>query len=851
MSNRSSPLQGNRVGVLAILLAGLLMGNADCAAETPLGRRTTHQRTDLIEGLLQAFLHDDALRIVKRDWETSVPGSAERASAAIRYATVLVSLKKNHAQDAQSGWNECAEPLRLALDGYENSPFAPWLVFQQHLIELHRLDWLLIKVLGEPAATEQREVLLQNVQDLANKLQDFEEQIDRWQAESMSRTDKQPVTANDLLDLQDNVRRSRIALILMPAELFSEDSDDSMAIAAAAELAANRWLEETPATNGNREAVLRQLAEAYRRGKRTKEAIQVLENWITERGGCENATSASLIDALLADGQQQAAETILQNFYRDNPTQAPKSLEMDLVRLKWLLQSSTGKEATAIAAWVEAIATRHGAYARRLAESRMLRQVDVDRAPENLTILLAQASQMLRSGDKQSMVAAAELYRRAAQLAKNQGDDAQGFHWGVAAGTALIQVDQIERGSTWMAEAAIAFPREPKAAEIHLESIRQLAVHLDSILKDAAAKGEPAENREAEQIVLLENIERLLLEQIRIWPEAKTSRTSQLWLMQIYEASSRFAESANVALQLPLDIEEWPSMAERSAKLWLQGMLVSESDTEREELALRGAEKFREAIEGLSALPASESATSPQAVAASLAAYANLLIALGAERESIAQLTIPFPEEQNVPAAQDFAADLIRVRVAGINPEVVALQIPQQLNSTVVGTLATERLYVDGKQYANDRKRLAGAVLRLVEASGSSTMDGWSESTRARIAEIYVWNGDWQTANKILDSLIDQAKQPGPWLQQAARILAEANDPQARVTAIAHWNKFAGRITKGTPAWYEAKLATIEILQASGQIKEAQQMAQYILLTQPPQDVAVKKQFTQAAQLKP
>jgi hypothetical protein len=836
--------------VLAFIFLGQLTGMTECSAETPLGRRTTHQRTDLIDGLLQASLYDDALRIAKRDWETSVPGSAERAAAAIRYATVLVSLQKNQSQDALTGWDGCAEPLRLTLDGYENSPFAPWLVFQQYLIELHRLDWLLIKVLGEPTATEQRETFLQNVQDLANKLQDFEKQIDQWQAEAMSRTDKQPVTANDLLDLQDSVRRTRIALILLPAELFTEDSDDSMAIAAAAELAANRWLAETPATNRHREAVMRQLAEAYRRGKRTKEAIRVIKEWVAAHGTLESATSASLIEALLADGQQEAAQSLLQNYYSDDPSQAPRSLEMDLVRLKWLLESSTENEATAVATWVEAITTRHGAYARRLAESRMLRQVDVDRFPENLTIILAQASQMLRSGDKQSVVAAAELYRRAAQLAKTQGDDSQGFRWGVAAGTALIQVDEIEQGSAWIAEAAIAFPEQPKAADIHLESIRQLAVRLDMILKDAASKGEPAENREAEQMVLLENIERLLLQQIRVWPDAAPSRAAQLWLMQIYEASSRFAESANVGLQLPLDIEEWPSMAERSLRLWLQGMLAIESATEREELALRGATKFREVLERVRALPVSESATSPMVVAANLAAYVNLLIALGARRESIANHIVPFPVEQSVSAEQDFAADLLRVRATGTNPEIVALQIPKLLNATAVGSLAIERLHQDGKENASDRKRLAAGVLRLLEAAGSSEMDGWSEALRVRVAESYVWTGDWQAANKILDSLITKANQPGPWLQQAARILAESSEPQARAAAIDYWNRFAAGVPKGTPVWYEAKLATIALLQASGQSKEAQQMAQYILLTQPPEDAAVKKKFTDAAQPK-
>ncbi len=69
------------------------------------------------------------------------------------------------------------------------------------------------------------------------------------------------------------------------------------------------------------------------------------------------------------------AQARLAAFYGDATETAPRSIEMDLARLDFLMRSDRGSE---VGAWLDVIERRGGAYARRRAEAISLASLRCD-----------------------------------------------------------------------------------------------------------------------------------------------------------------------------------------------------------------------------------------------------------------------------------------------------------------------------------------------------------------------------------------------------------------------------------------------------------------------------------------
>ncbi len=818
------------------------------ASESPTGRRTTDRNADLIDALVDANLPNEALRICERELAGSTRGTPAFAAWSIRLSAVFLHQAQEAGPESDAAWIAADRPLREALSGYEDQPAALWLEFQQQIVNLGRMQCWGMKVLGNPTDQESQQQLMELSRATLQALKELDTKLEDWIPLASSGRLEQKLAASDLQTLQQSVRRKMLEGLLLQIDALDANSDDALALATSAEIAAKKLGESIALSDPSREAVERMLAEAYRRGKKPGQALRVLQQWLQQQGNIEPESLAQLILSHLDLEQWDDAENLLRKYYGDIPENALHSVAMDLARLRFLLRpnNDANTKATIVTGWVDAIGRRGGLFAKRRAETELLRSMRLDPNSGNLTVLTAQAGQLLRAGDQESTRQAAQLYLQATELAVQQGLNDQAFPLGVSAAAASIQAGDIVEGTQWLAQIAVKFPREEKAADLHFEAARQLGERIQSRSPNASI------DAATDQQLLLETLERRLLDQLRYWPKAESTRTAQLWLLKLLEASKRYGEAASVALQLTGISVEWEKDIQNSSRLWQLAMLQASEVEERSEIALIGVTKLLELLESIKGA-AQENTTAPlpanedlEKATQSAMTEANLLAALGLDLNALRQNWITPENDVLKNPTVGFANDLRRVRIEPITPDAVALNPPIPTlapeATQVIVDLAVARLHADAMLAPSNRNRLGRAILRVATGSPTST-----QSQLVMRADALAWTGDWRKSVEQLEALASESKRKGEVIRHIAELLVTVSDSEAQKLSLEYWNKLSLGLPKGSREWYEAKLATALAMQASGDKEGAAKLARYVLLTQSPQDESLKKQFQAVA----
>jgi hypothetical protein len=492
---------------------------ADDSQQTVIGRLTNDRLGDLIDALVRAGRTEDALRLCKDQSERLDPTSDMAAKWAIRESQVLTAHQMTATEFGKSQVAAAQKPIAVLLNAYPSHRRAIFLQAQligvRQAAATHRVVQASISA-SDDAKDEAAESLVRAMtatSELAKSVADERTVIDR-QSESPAGFDA------DLNRLQQELSVDVVTLSLMQTELFSRDSQDCIAAATKAEQAATQAINRIPADSPARAEVQRLRIAAILRAGQSKRAATEFDRL---RESIDQSKSppwlALQVQVKLAQGSEQEAASLLAGYFGDSPARAPRSIEMDVARLEYLLVHKKDQ----IASWFDTIEERGGDYARRRAESIALARVGEDATDSKLdpSLLAVQGRAWLRKGDR---IRAGELLSLSA-AADDKADRA--LRHAAEAAAAFASVGRREPAARTLIDTALAHKQEPGAAAAHLQAIMLL--------------------RTAEST----QIEQLLRSQLEMWPTGTNADHARNWLYKILNDQGRFTDAAVAISNVP------------------------------------------------------------------------------------------------------------------------------------------------------------------------------------------------------------------------------------------------------------------------------------------------------------
>jgi hypothetical protein len=845
------------------------------AADSPTGRRSDDRDSDLIDALVDAGRFRVAESICQRNLQQAAgrgTGVQQPLKWAIRLSAVRSAELRDAASDDEQAWARAAQPVADLIARYNNEPEAIWLRLQQLLVDLARGEVRAIRSIANPADQAGLQSAEDSLRLASSGLRELDDRLDsEIPRATVANTDDRP-TANldDLVRLREVVRRRIVDSLLLRARLYAADSDDALAAATEAETAAERLVESTAFDSTGREAAVRSLAHARRAAQNPKAAVELLDPWVSEKRYSNPDTLAQWVMAEMQRGNNDSARQTFASYYGNAPAEAPKSTEMDLARLRFLISDLDGPSAVStdstpaenrdqIAQWVEMIGQRGGPFAKRMAEIEMLRALRDRPSEGNITLMVAQAGQLIRGATSDrgadDLLRAAVLLEDASTMAMQAENVDDAFRFGLQAAAARAKAGQVEQAASQFAAVSSRFPNQNDAARLHFQAARMLSQ-------------QAGQSDTSTAIRLAEKIEPLLLTQISTWPDSDQATAARQWLMRIYEASKRYEDAAKLAVRLPSGSLLWEAAIGESGQLWRTAIAALETPALRSDAGRRGAQYLSEVATALAsqsrpdesvekssadAQTTEDGTAGDPRMAVAATGEANLLLALTVPRQQIDSLWIapPAPVAPQASAKlgdlAEFAADLQRVRARSTDPLQVALAIPRTRDSQRIVDLALERLRADGQEDQDFRSVAGKAIVRIADGRVPDEIAG-----QMTLAVGIAWNGDWVEASSRFDALAAKAKSSGAAgiraaeiLRDGATVLGALSDEKAKRRAIESWNRLAAGLRRGTEEWHQAKLGAAELMADVGNVDEAAKLARYVLLTNPPEDPSLAARYQQ------
>ena len=826
-------------------------------AQSPLGRRTNDRHADLVQTLIEENQLAAAAEICQRYRAASPPGSLEKAQWSIWLSTALVATALNADVDQTSLWEPPLQVIEETLAPYPDQDAAPWLQFQALLVDVARCQQMALRVQDRPEDGELLASFLQVQRKAIEGVRRFaaglEEKIPLLRTRDSAPAEQ---SAGDLQNLLVAAQRREVELMLLGLDVHPPQSDDAIAAATSAEERAKKLLGSTPLDHPSRSEMIRLCARVACALGNAEEAIRLLASESSGVGIMEPSTLALWTNAQMMVSDQEKVRTTLDEFYGTEPNNAPRSVEMDLVRLRFLLgdlpnaasETERVERNESITQWIEAMGQRGGLYARRRAERELLRYSKNSSAPASTALLVAEAGQRLRSGVPGAAIEAARLLLQAADVAGRSGDNENAFRLCTQAAAAFQQGGLSSEAANALASAAESFPAHPDAPRYHLEAARILATVIQAEPQDT--------NRSAEASSVLERLQQRLQSHLRLWPQAETALVSRTWLMEILQSQRQWDEAAAVAMRLPTASPLWPEAIARSAELYRWAMISVPEMQARQEIAERAVEQF-EAFSNSSqqshAEEESEATRASSSAGKNADAEADLIASLGFSRDKLSRRWITTADDTSpAPAPSSFAGLLRRVRVDDLPPQSLLTALSEKGDREVIVALTLDRLYADGLERPASRSLAAAGIMMLLEGSDSEGANIPPAQELARrtflSAVATAWTGKWKEAGLMFEKLATDSAKGGEILIQGARVLSEGGkegNRDAALGAVRLWNRLAAGLQIGTSAWHQAKLESARGMIAGGDREGARKLIRYVLLTHPPDDPNLLQQMNE------
>lgn len=493
------------------------------------GRSTNDRDQDLVNALMKLGRFDDALMICQSRIRGAEPRSDINAKWAIQQSRVLVARQMGRDRFEDLDVDRATKPLVDLLTSYPDHPRKFFLLAQSLMVKrgaaLHRVLRAAILPNNQTAKDQATISLLRTTLDLEALIRDLvEARILLEQDPGQSA----PGASKDLNRLQQELQVETVSLALLQTELFPTGSDDCISAATRAEQIADEAITKLPVDTKARREVERLKVESILRAGQYDRAARQIEMLLSDEQQPPDTRWLALQTRLdLAQQRMDSAGARLAQYYGGQPSRAPRSIEMDLARLEFLLRSQS-KDQTGD--WLQAIQARGGDYAKRRAEAMLLELLGRSESSmmpaTDPSIVAAQGQDYLRRGDPGR---AADLLSEAARA---ETDPDRSIRYAVEAAAAFSLVQRYQQAAAILAEIALARPEADQAAAAHLQAGVLVATH------------------DPQSIEQLESMLRMNLKQ---WPTATTASSIQRWLQKILVGQKRFVDAAEIIADVPPD----------------------------------------------------------------------------------------------------------------------------------------------------------------------------------------------------------------------------------------------------------------------------------------------------------
>ena len=535
------------VVVLVSLLASAAIANGFSAV---VQRQTNDRDQDLVDSLVLLQRHQDAIDLCAAELKRAVPRSDKAAKWAIRFSKVLTSQLESTGQFTEQSIAKAEQPVTELLDAYSNHPRKLFLQACLAHIQAAAAKHAVVVHSVSPNSDAQLESVFSQ---LSRSTRRFEELVlatdeERSKLDSGAGLAEEKSLSADLHRLRNELQVEIVSLALLQTDVFPAESRDQLAAANKALQKADVALATLPPESPARLAIRRLRVQALLRSG----DLELAETSLSELAQkldrpIPNRVFALRISLDLAQGNLSDAEKRLRTWYGTDLSESPRSLEMDLTRLAYLIDAKDSSVGT----WLEFIEKRNGAFARRRAEAISLGKLRGRKTTNAIdpAILAAQGADWLRRGEA---TRAATLLSASAK-AESRGDLA--INRSLQAAAAFQQAKRPADAAKILVEIALAHQTSSQSADAHL----QAAVVVSESRSSEAAR----------------DVEAILRQNITTWPGSESAPKSRRWLLTLLDRQGRQREAARSATTF---LTEKSSVSEIDSALLLWSNYVRKSD---------------------------------------------------------------------------------------------------------------------------------------------------------------------------------------------------------------------------------------------------------------------------------
>mgnify|MGYP003662758306 CR=1 FL=1 len=772
---------------------------------SPVKRTTVDRDGDLVNAMIDAGMLDHATRICETQRAKFDAQSDPYARWTIRFSKVLVArnLESDDFDDAAIA-SACA-PLAELIGQYPDHSRHLFLQIAMFEVrwEAARHDVVIASV--RPSGNDRETRALQRITQLSDEAETLVDQIQaarsnvEMQDDARTQAERQSLRS-DLLRLQQELQVSWVSIELLQSELFFAGSKDYIAAATNAIHAAEKAIASLPADCAARKEVERIRIQAILRSGDHRQARSELSQR-SERSQQADWGTDPLVQAIdiridLAAAEFDSAKRKLDAFYGQTPADAPRSVELDLTRLAYLIETDDA----AVGPWLDEIEKRSGAYAKRRAEAISLHRLRSGASESAVApaLVAAQGQDWLRRGDAGR---AADLLAAAARA---ESDPDQAIAYARQAAAVFVSVNRNAAAADLLSETASAKPTADLSAAVKLQAA---LLYSKSDLERAA-----------------ERVEQSLRETITVWPGSDPAAKSRLWLIELLTRQNRRVEAADVALSVITTQAEF----DRAYELWrnvFHSFGYQDDSSSANPIANNASsdnanqwdDSERRFVERLT--PLTQNAVLRDDV--------RRAVILLLDRDSLGDIAFGFTDTTEEP----FVDAMWKFRRTGVVSSALQQPIDQWSSD------AAWRLMRDATTDPSRREVTA----RLIQQWNDESGDSMDQALRL------VWLNEVPAAITMLRRLIDQSETPGAVLRSAAKLLGGVENVESRKVAVTFWDQLAAGLRKGSDQWHDAKLSGIALLARNNNRDEAIRRAKYTLLTSPPQDESLRKRYERFA----
>ncbi len=642
--------------------AGQSAWGADQGGAQSVGRTTNDREADLIDELVRAGRFDDAEAICELRLRGVDPERDVSAKWTIRRSQILTARQMGSETFEDADVERAQQPAVDLMKAYAGHRRQLFLEAQNLAVEREAAVHNVLRAAVSPSNDAARETAFRRllrtttaVLSLADRVGDARSQLESGPAA------REFALVADLVRLQQELQVDAVSMALMQTELFPSGSDDCIAAATKAEQAADEAIAKLPSDTAARREVERLKVEAiFRAGQLGRAEAELGKLLRTFGEPLPPRVAAMQVRVDVANQNMPKAHAQLAAFYGDSPETAPRSIEMDLARLDFLMRSDQGSE---VGTWLDVMEQRGGAYARRRAEAislASLRATGNSQARPQMvdpSLIAAQGQDWLRRGNPGR---AGDLLSAAAAA---ESDPDRAIRHASEAAAALISADRTLDAAKVLADVSILNTGGANAAAAHLQS----AVLISSANHPKSA----------------DRIEALLRANIAEWPASEVAVAARTWLLKLLRSQDRHIDAAEVATQIPVD-QITRGDADTAIRLWRTAFRSTEPD-QFSETTKRFQNAFRPLLER-------------EDLRSSYVTAATLLL----DRDSLAALRSDASEESFVDALRAFRQ---------------TAKDSDALHSPPVDLVedAIWRLMRDGRTYPQHRKSIAALIGQWVD----------------------------------------------------------------------------------------------------------------------------------------